>query len=260
MARALSALYWLLVGVIAIAMFPLALLVWALTLPFDRRRVALHAFTNVWAALYTWLNPAWSVRVRGREHLERGRSYVMVSNHLSLVDIFVIHRLFGHFKWISKAENFRMPCIGWNMTLNGYIPLRRGDPHSVRDMFTLARRALAAGSSVMMFPEGTRSRTGQLTAFKSGAFELAKQARAPVLPIVIEGTFHALRPRSLTITPAQMRVTVLPAIPRREVEASDIDVLQQRAHSQIAAQLDRGPEARPSPGTRCAETRCAETR
>lgn len=242
MARALSVLYWLLVGIVAIGMFALAFVVWAITLPFDRRRVVLHAFTNFWAALYTWFNPVWSVRIRGRHNLEPGRTYVMVSNHLSLVDIFVIHRLFRHFKWISKAENFRMPFIGWNMILNGYIPLRRGDRHSVREMFTLGRKALAAGSSVMVFPEGTRSRTGQLTAFKPGAFELAKQARVGVLPIAIEGTFHALEPRTLAISPARMQVTVLPAIPSDEVEALEVEDLEQRAWERIAAEVGTAGE------------------
>ncbi|MCA9707228.1 MAG: 1-acyl-sn-glycerol-3-phosphate acyltransferase [Myxococcales bacterium] len=240
MARALSILYWLLVAVIAAVMFLLALCLWALTRPFDRRRVALHAFTNVWAALYTWLNPVWRVKVCGREHIEPGRTYVMVSNHLSLVDIFVVHRLFRHFKWVSKAENFRIPFIGWNMTLNAYVPLRRGERDSVLEMFTRCHEALAGGSSVMMFPEGTRSRTGQLRAFKPGAFELAKQAGVPVLPMVIEGTFGALQPRTLAIAPARMRLTVLPAIAKPEVEALSIDELCELVRERIAEHIAQG--------------------
>ncbi|MEM9453726.1 MAG: 1-acylglycerol-3-phosphate O-acyltransferase [Myxococcota bacterium] len=242
MARALSVLYWLLAGTIAIAIFPLALSVWALTLAFDRRRVVLHALTNLWASLYTWLNPVWRVQVRGREHIERGRPYVMVSNHRSLVDIFVLHRLLRHFKWVSKAENFRIPCIGWNMRLNGYIPLRRGDRDSVLAMFEHARRVLDQRSSVLMFPEGTRSRTGALKEFKPGAFEIAKQAGVAVLPIVVEGTFEALRPRSLTIASARMRVTVLPAVPREQVEALSVEALSERVRGRIAEQLGESGE------------------
>ncbi len=110
----------------SVAMFPVALLCWALTLPFDRRKVILHRLTCFWASLYTWLNPAWPVKVVGREKIDPNETYVMVANHQSLLDIFVLFRLFTHFKWVSKIENFRIPFIGWNMYLNGYIQLKRG--------------------------------------------------------------------------------------------------------------------------------------
>lgn len=237
----LSTLYWLLAAAIAVVMFPLALLVWAITAPFDRRKLVLHAFTNVWGSLYTWINPVWSVRVQGREHVERGRVYVMVANHLSLVDIFVVHRLQRHFKWVSKIESFSMPFIGWNMRLNGYVPLRRGDKESVVDMFTRCRRVLASGSSVMMFPEGTRSKTGVMKEWKPGAFELAKEAGVSVLPIAIQGTETALPAKGLTIGRARMRVTVLPAVPLDEVRALSVEALRDHARERVAAFLEAEP-------------------
>src|SRR5690348_11419977 len=118
----LSALYWMFVIAVAVVMFPIALVVRIVTAPFDRRRAVLHAFTCVWAGLYTWCNPLWRVEVVGRERANlrllpdaTTPVYVIVANHLSLVDIFVLHRLFTHFKWVSKIENFRLPFIGWNM-------------------------------------------------------------------------------------------------------------------------------------------------
>ena len=162
----------------SILLYPVALLVWAVTLPFDRRRVVLHRFTCFWASLYTWLNPAWRVRVTGRDKIRRGVTYVMVANHQSLLDILVLFRLFVHFKWVSKIENFRVPFIGWNMSLNRYIKLRRGSRDSVASMMQACGRTLAEGSSVMIFPEGTRSRDGRLQAFKPGAFSHAASASA----------------------------------------------------------------------------------
>ncbi|MCH9682335.1 MAG: 1-acylglycerol-3-phosphate O-acyltransferase [Deltaproteobacteria bacterium] len=241
MARVISILYWLAAALIAFAMFPIALVVWALTLPFDRRKVVLHALTNVWGSLYTWINPLWSVQVEGREHIDGRAPYMMVSNHLSLVDIFVVHRLFCHYKWVSKIEIFRMPLIGWNMRLAGYIPLRRGDRHSVVEMLDRCRVALERGSSVMMFPEGTRSRTGQLKEFKPGAFELARDVAVAVLPMVIQGTATALPKKGLTVSRARMRVTVLPPIPKAEVEASTVEQLRDRARGQIAAFVEANP-------------------
>ena len=126
--------------------------------------------------LDSWLISSWSI-----EKIDRGATYVMVANHQSLLVILVLFRLFFHFKWVSKIENFRVPCIGWNMTLNRYIPLRRGDKGSIVQMLRDCREALAAGNSIMMFPEGTRSPDGRLRSFKTGAFELAKQAYKPIL-------------------------------------------------------------------------------
>jgi 1-acyl-sn-glycerol-3-phosphate acyltransferase len=176
-------------------MYPVALLCWALTLPFDRRKVILHRLTCFWASLYTWLNPAWPVKVVGRERIDPNEAYVMVANHQSLLDIFVLFRIFRHFKWVSKIENFRIPFIGWNMRLNKYIELKRGDRSSIAVMLRTCRENLAAGNSIMMFPEGTRSPTGRLREFKPGAFDLAKDAKRPLLPIVVHGTASALPKR-----------------------------------------------------------------
>ncbi|MBX7081128.1 MAG: 1-acyl-sn-glycerol-3-phosphate acyltransferase [Nannocystaceae bacterium] len=227
-----STLYWLFVTVVAAVMFPIAVVVWAVTAPLDRRRRVLHRFTTLWAALYTWANPLWRVEVRGREHLHDDRVYVMVANHLSLVDIFVLYRIWAHFKWVSKIENFRLPFIGWNMRLNGYVPLRRGDRESVVAMLAQCRTLLREGSSIMMFPEGTRSKTGELKPFKPGAFELACEAGVPVLPIAVAGTFEALPKHGFAIGPARLRVTVLPAIESAELSPA---ALSERAHAAIAA-------------------------
>ena len=116
-----SALFWLFLVISSAVLFCVAVVIWALTAPFDRRRVVLHRFTCLWASLYTWLNPVWQVTIEGRDKLRGGRAAVLVCNHLSTLDIMVLFRLFTHFKWVSKIENFRLPFIGWNMVLNGYI-------------------------------------------------------------------------------------------------------------------------------------------
>jgi 1-acyl-sn-glycerol-3-phosphate acyltransferase len=212
MAKLASLAFWLFVAGSSASLFWIALVLWAVTVAFDRRLVLLHRFTCFWASLYTWCNPVWRVDVRGREKIDPTRTYVMVSNHLSLVDIFVLFRLFRHYKWVSKIENFRLPFIGWNMALNRYIPLRRGDRESVLKMLDACRETLAQGNSIMMFPEGTRSRTGELQAFKQGAFDLAIGGRLAVLPIVLEGSQTALPKKGFTIRRANIRVTVLDAV------------------------------------------------
>ena len=212
--RLYSTVFWVFLVVSSVLLFPVALAIWAATVAFDRRLVVLHRFTCFWASLYTWTNPLWPVSITGRERLDTSATYVMVANHLSLLDILVLFRLFRHFKWVSKIENFKVPFIGWNMRLNRYIPLRRGDRDSVREMMEACETTLRAGSSIMMFPEGTRSKTGVLQPFKTGAFELALRTDLPLLPIVITGTSDALPKRGFVLQGRHpITITVLDPIP-----------------------------------------------
>jgi 1-acyl-sn-glycerol-3-phosphate acyltransferase len=245
--RGLSLVFWIFLTASSILLFPLALALWAVTAPFDRRLVVLHRFTCFWASLYSWLNPAWRVHIEGRERIRPGAAYVMVANHQSLLDILVLFRLFAHFKWVSKIENFRVPCIGWNMWLNRYIPLRRGDRQSVAEMMRACERTLAEGSSIMMFPEGTRSKDGRLQTFKPGAFALALRARVPLLPILIHGTAHALPKRGFVLQGRHaIRIRVLDEIPWAEFARRTVDELTSDMHAFFARHV--GGAAAEEPG------------
>lgn len=250
MRTVLSSLFWLFLAVTSILLFPAAVLVWAVTAPFDPRLRLLHRFTCFWASLYTWLNPAWPVRVEGRGKIRPGEAYVMVANHLSLLDILVLFRLFTHFKWVSKVENFRVPFIGWNMRLNRYIPLRRGDRASVVAMMRACRETLDAGNPIMMFPEGTRSPTGRMRRFKTGAFEVALAAKRPILPIAIEGTARALPKRGFVLRGRHpIRVTVLDPIPYEAFAGESVEALTERVRERIAHAIhEELPAAPPEAG------------
>jgi 1-acyl-sn-glycerol-3-phosphate acyltransferase len=236
--RIYSALFWVFMAVSSALLFLVALMVWALTSPFDPRKRLLHRFSCFWASLYTWLNPLWPVTIVGREKILSDQATVMVANHLSLLDILVLFRTFAHFKWVSKIENFRIPFIGWNMSLNGYIRLKRGDRASALQMMEACEHALAGGSSIMMFPEGTRSPTGRLRAFKQGAFELALRTRRPVQPIVIQGTSEALPKRGLVIRGRHpIRVAVLDPLLPESFENLSAEELTERVRSLMAVAL-----------------------
>ncbi len=237
-ARILSSLFWLFIVVSSIILFPVAVLIWAVTVLIDRRLVLLHQFTCFWASLYTWLNPVWRVRIEGREKIRPDTAYVMVANHMSLLDILVLFRLFRHYKWVSKIENFRVPAIGWNMMMNRYIKLRRGDSASVDRMMRQFEDTLRQGSSIMMFPEGTRSADGRLKAFKHGAFTLALETCKPVLPIVLRGTADALPKRGFVLQGRhEIRVRVLDAIVPSEFAGMSVEVLTAHVRSIIAREL-----------------------
>ena len=233
--RVHSALFWGFITVSSLVMYPIAVAIWLATVAFDRRLVALHRFTCFWASLYTWFNPAWPVTIEGREKIQPGTTYVMVANHLSLIDILVLFRLFRHFKWVSKIENFKVPLIGWNMSMNRYIPLRRGDRESVIEMMAACEQTLREGNSIMMFPEGTRSPTGEMRPFKTGAFELARTMSLPVLPIVIAGSAEALPKRGFVLQGRHpIHVTILDPVLPDDVEHLTIEQFTEHVRSMIA--------------------------
>ncbi len=211
--RLVAILYISFVFLTSSVFFLIALVIWCFTYPFDQRLWLLHRFTCFWASLYIWVFPPWSVTIHGRENIDPDETYVIVSNHQSLVDILVAFTLFSHFKWVSKAELFNIPLIGWNMSLNRYIKLRRGNSKSIKKMYTACERHLNEGSSIYLFPEGTRSESGHMRNFKEGAFVLAKRLNKPILPLVINGSRTALPKNSFNFHgETHVEVEVLPAI------------------------------------------------
>lgn len=237
---ALSTVFWVFLVVTSVSLFPVAALIWLVTAPFDPRKRALHLFTCFWASLYTWANPWWPTSVRHRERLSSNRACVYVANHLSLVDILVLFRLFTHFKWVSKVENFRVPFIGWNMRLNGYVPLLRGDKASVIDMMERCDRLIGGGNSIMMFPEGTRSTTKEMRKFKPGAFEIALKAHAPLQPLVIRGSGDALPKRGFVLQGRhEISITVLDRIDPESFGAATAEELSAQVREIIVAEQTR---------------------
>jgi 1-acyl-sn-glycerol-3-phosphate acyltransferase len=211
--RIIAVAWFAFVGVTSVAFFLIALLIKLLTMAFDKRLVILQQFTCFWGALYTWIIPAWKIHIQGRELLDSKKAYVVISNHQSLLDILVLFNLFFHFKFVSKSEIFRVPLIGWNMRLNNYIELKRGDKRSIAKMMQDCKQALSAGSSVLIFPEGTRSPDGNIRSFKPGAFILAQEQKVAIQPIVISGTNKALPKYSINFHGrCDIRVRVMPKI------------------------------------------------
>ena len=201
--RLVSYIFLVFIALTSILFFCIALLLRVVTYPFDRRLRLLHLFTCFWGSFYTWTMPAWRIRVEGRENVRKDATYMIASNHQSQLDILVAFRLFFHYKWVSKTEIFRVPLIGWNMTLNRYVKLKRGDKESIAQMLMECERHLDEGSSIFMFPEGTRSPDGKVKDFKLGAFEMALKKKVPILPIVISGTNKALPKYSMNFTGVQ---------------------------------------------------------
>jgi 1-acyl-sn-glycerol-3-phosphate acyltransferase len=242
---AFSILYWAFVVVTMPVLFVGALAVFAVTVPFDRRRVALHLYSCAWATFYVVMNPLWRVRVGGREKLPWRGAAVIVANHLSLLDILVVYGLFRPFKWVAKAELFRLPIVGWNMAMNDYVRVWRGDPESAREMMAHCRAHLASGAPVLVFPEGTRSRDGRLQPFRDGAFRLALEARCPVFPIAISGTYDSL-PKTGVILRQGMHAHVQVLDPISPADHPSLEALRDAVRDALVAALpeENRPRAR----------------
>lgn len=208
-----STYFWAFMLLSSLLLFPVAAAIRIVTSPFDRRLRLLHRFTSIWGSLYTWCTPMWKVQITGAENLPDDSPHIIVANHQSFVDILLLFRLRLHYKWVSKIENFRAPLIGWNMSLNRYIPIARGTMKGNLGMMRACEDALRQGNSLMMFPEGTRSPDGTMKPFKDGAFELALRTQSPILPIVITGTAQALSKGGVLLDRSTLNMTVLPPLP-----------------------------------------------
>jgi 1-acyl-sn-glycerol-3-phosphate acyltransferase len=165
---------------------------------------------------------------------------VIVSNHQSGVDILVLFKLRRHFKWVAKQELFTIPFIGWNMALNGYIPIKRSRGRSKLQMMDRAAAAIAQGNPVILFPEGTRSPDGNLQAYKSGAFRLALETGCDILPVVLKETRGAIKKGGLLIhRNDHIRLVVLDPLPHASFMHLDAKELARSVQNKTQEELDK---------------------
>ncbi|MDX9846286.1 MAG: lysophospholipid acyltransferase family protein [Tenuifilaceae bacterium] len=219
---------WILVALTSFVFFVGDVVVWLLTFWWDRQLWLLHRYSTVWALFYIWVNPFWRIKFEGRENVRKGQAYIIVSNHQSAFDIVLLYRLWMHFKWVAKREIFRIPFIGWNLWLNRHIVIDRASVRGAKKMLIEAQKHLKMGSSVLIFPEGTRSIDGAIKRFKDGAFVLAKKTNIPILPVVINGSKEVFPKYGYTLKGAQtFNMKILPEISAAEYVGKDVDTLIQ---------------------------------
>lgn len=228
-----SIFLWLFVAITAFLLFLIDFVVWLLTFWWDRRLILLHKYSSVWAMFYICINPGWRIKVSGLEKIDKSKSYVIVCNHQSAFDILLLYRLFAHFKWVAKKELAKVPVIGWNLILNESILIDRASAVSTKKMIAQGLKHLRTGSSVLVFPEGTRSKDGQVKRFKEGAFLLAQQAKVPILPIVIEGSKDIFPKPALIKLCQSLTLKVLDPISAEEVASTPVPEMTKRLNQLI---------------------------
>jgi len=206
-------------------------------------RLANQAIAMRWAQLMVWLVPA-RVIVHGRQWIEPGQSYVVVANHQSQFDIPVVYGFTGlDLRWVIKSELRRVPFVAQGCRAIGHIFIDRCDPEQARAAINQAVSRLQAGTGILFFPEGTRSRSGDLLRFKKGAFRVAIDRRLPVLPITLQATREVMPPDSLRIRPGTVWMTIHPPVPTDRLDLDDLGDLREQVRSTIAGQLDSLPES-----------------
>lgn len=191
---------------------------------------------KIWAMLFCWLNFV-SVKVRGRENIDRKTSYVFVANHQGSFDIFSIYGFLGHnFKWMMKMSLRKVPFAGYACYKAGHIFVDRGTTAGARNTMSQAEKQLSDGMSVVVFPEGSRSLTGKMGVFKRGAFILATEFRLPVVPLTVDGAYKVMPRTSRLPRPGRITLTIHRPITAPE-GGYDLKTLMAEAREQVASAL-----------------------
>lgn len=192
-----SLIYWIFFVITALVIFPLYLIIFFISFPIDKKRRVVHFFTRLWALFYLYINPWIKLETEGIHTIKKNKTYIIICNHQSMLDIFVLYVLPMHFRWISKLEIFKIPIVGLIMRLNKYIPLERGNRDSIEQMYSLAEESLNNDISILIFPEGTRSEDGRIKKFKEGAFKLSMETKKNILMLILDNAYAVLPKNSI---------------------------------------------------------------
>ena len=231
---AVSVLVWGATALALVLLLPVLALLWVVTRPFDPgQRIVGRVFRSI-GRVTIGLNPYWDFHLERRSETPFHEPSVVVSNHESEADIFLSTLLPWDMKYLSKDSIYNAPVMGWGMRLAGDIGVVRGDRRSGVKALIECRKKLAAGVSVIIFPEGTRSRVEEMLPFKDGAFRLAIDAGVPIQPVVVAGTRNALPPGSLRLGSSRAVVRILEPVPTTGLSPKDAGALATRVRDQIA--------------------------
>ena len=232
--RIVSAALWAAYGVLVVVWTPLMAIAFVLTAPFDPGRYFVGRMFRIAAVIAAKMNPLWRFRTSGLRIDDPRRPWVVVSNHESYADIFLISHLPWEMKWLSKDQIFRLPFMGWMMRMAGDVPVVRSHAGSRRQALEGMRDRLRKRVSVMVFPEGTRSPTDDMLPFRDGAFRLAIEERVPVLPLVVAGTRDAMAKHSFVFNRARAEVRVLEPVDTTGMTPDQAGALRELVKDRIA--------------------------
>ena len=232
-----SVLYYIFTLLQVTVLFILSVVVLIFTYPFDKSRRWVHEISRWICTILYGVPPFIRRTIDGLENIEEGKPYVMVMNHNSGCDIFAAYKIPLNFRWVSKREVFRVPFMGQLLLVHGDIPIERGNAKvAMEKVLREGKLWLGRGVSVAIFPEGTRSKTGEMNRFKAGAFNLAAEAGVDILPIVMTGTNEMFNGWKVNWR-NRVAIRVLPAVKAEVVAATDVKELMQQVHDTMVEEL-----------------------
>ena len=216
----LSILYYLFTLLQVTFWFVVSIIVLIITYPFDKSRRWVHECSRIICTTLFGVPPRMRRTIKGLENVDKSKSYVMVINHNSGFDIFAAYKIPLNFRWVSKKEVFYVPFMGPLLYIHGDIPINRGNAAAaMAKVIEDGKLWIKRGASVAIFPEGTRSKDGEIHRFKAGAFNLAKEAGVEILPVVMTGTNNMFRKKWLINWTNHIAIKVLKPVPVEEVAA-----------------------------------------
>ncbi|MFN3255764.1 MAG: lysophospholipid acyltransferase family protein [Ilumatobacter sp.] len=231
--KVLSVWSWFVLGLSVLLWLPMVAVVRLVTYPFDKGAYAAGYLFRKVVMPNSWLNPLWKFTTSGELPDDMRKPYVVVANHESFVDMLLLSHLPTEMKYLSKIEIMKIPVLGQLMRLARDIPLVRGDAKSGVAALAVARERLEQRTSVLVFPEGTRSKTDDLREFSAGAFKLAIEGGYDILPLAIHGTRSCLQKDSWVQGRAAAEVRVLAPISTEGLTKSDLSELRDRVRNTI---------------------------
>jgi 1-acyl-sn-glycerol-3-phosphate acyltransferase len=198
-----------------------------------------HVVGRIWAKTILLLSRV-TVSVQGLHHLDAGATYIYMVNHQSMFDILVLQGYVSvQFRWLAKRELFQIPVFGPSMTRAGYISIDRSNRRMAHKSLLEAAQKIAQGVSVVIFPEGSRSRDGEIMPFKPGGFHLAVRAGQPIVPVAICGTHDVMPKGSLRISPGRVTVSINPPIETASYAKGDKSLLMETVRSVMKQDFER---------------------
>lgn len=209
---------------------------------FSRTGNSVHRVAECWGRSIIWISGI-KVQVRGMEHIDPDGSAIYMSNHQSNYDIPVFYSALPiQFRWMAKAELFKIPIFGQGMRGAGYISIDRSDAKSAIRSLKKAAVNIRNGSSVLIFPEGTRSGDAKLLPFKAGGFVLALESGVPIIPMAVQGTFGIMSKDSYLIRRSHVTLTVQPPIDVTRFTRKEKGQLMEQVRASIQQAMNAGPE------------------
>lgn len=234
-----SLLFYIVLLAFTLFYFLIMCVVFVFAAPFDKHRLLLHKLSRYWAMCYFKSVPTWKLEVRGKENIDKNQTYVVVVNHRSMIDIILMYVIpLRNFKWVSKREVYKWPVFGWVLWLHGDVTVERGSAASARKMMRDGENWLRRGVSMMIFPEGSRSKTDNIGRFHDGAFRMAQAAGAPILPVVTTGTGSVFKGWKINFRNVY-RLQMLPPIGAGEIAETDPKELALRVHDLMVAEHEK---------------------